>query len=89
MKINWNVRIHNPLWWVQIIGSILTPMLMYFGFNWQDMTTWANLGGLFVATFKNPVVIVAVLWSLFNTINDPTTKGLSDSQRALSYYKPH
>jgi phi LC3 family holin len=52
------------------------------------MTTWAAFGNLFVEAVKNPVVVLSVLVSLFNAINDPTTKGLSDSERAMSYDKP-
>ena len=37
---------------------------------------------------KNPVVIVSVAVSVFNAINDPTTKVLSDSAHALGYNKP-
>ena len=31
MKINWKVRIKNPLWWVQIAAALVLPMLAYFG----------------------------------------------------------
>ena len=38
MKINWKVRIKNPLWWVQIAAALVLPMLAYFGLAWEDMT---------------------------------------------------
>ncbi len=31
MKINWKVRIKNPLWWVQIAAALVLPVLAYFG----------------------------------------------------------
>lgn len=31
MKINWKVRIKNPLWWVQIEAALVLPVLAYFG----------------------------------------------------------
>ena len=37
---------------------------------------------------SNPVTVVAMLLSVWNTVNDPTTSGLKDSSRALSYDKP-
>lgn len=88
MKINWTVRFKNPVFWAQIAAAILLPILTYFGLQWEDMTTWAAIGNLLVEAVKNPVVVVSVLVSLWNTINDPTTKGVSDSARALTYDKP-
>lgn len=88
MGINWKVRFRNPIFWVQVILSIVTPMLAYFGVNWEDMTTWYALGNLFVEAVKNPVVVVAVIVSLWNAVNDPTTAGLADSEQAMTYDKP-
>lgn len=88
MKINWKVRFKNPVFWAQIAAAILLPILTYFGLKWEDMTTWAAIGDLLLEAVKNPVVVVSVLVSLWNTINDPTTKGISDSTRALGYDKP-
>lgn len=88
MKINWKVRKENILFVAQIIVSIFAPILAYFGMNWEDMTTWAAIGDLFVQAIQNPVVCLAVVVSVFNAITDPTTKGIGDSERALSYEKP-
>lgn len=87
-NINWRVRFSNPLWWAQIVASILVPILAYFGLAWEDMTTWAAIGDLFMRAVQNPVVMVSVLVSLFNAITDPTTAGVKDSRRALGYEKP-
>ena len=38
---------------------------------------------------KNPVILVSVVVSVWNLINDPTTSGLSDSTRAMGYSKPN
>ena len=46
------------------------------------------LGGLILSAIKNPYVLVLVLVSVYNAINDPTTSGLGDSKRALTYQKP-
>ena len=88
MKINWKVRIKNPVFWVQIVVAVILPVLAYFGLSWEDMTTWGAIGQVLLDAVKNPVVIVSVVVSVFNTITDPTTKGLSDSTRALDYEKP-
>ena len=88
MKINWKVRVKNPVFWGQVAVAIIAPILAYFGFSWSDMTTWSAFGGIFVKAVSNPVVIVSVLVSVWNLITDPTTKGLSDSAQALTYQKP-
>ena len=88
MKINWKVRIKNPMFWVGIAIAVLLPILSYFGLNWEDMTTWGALGNLFIEAVKNPVVVVAVAVSVWNAIIDPTTKGISDSKQALTYDAP-
>ena len=87
--INWKVRLKNPVFWVQIVAAIVLPILAYLGLSWEDMTSWAALGGIFLEAVKNPVILVSVLVSVWNAINDPTTKGLSDSQRAMEYHKPN
>ena len=88
MKINWKVRLKNPVFWGQLAVAVVAPILAYLGLSWQDMTTWSTFGGVFVKAISNPVVIVSVLVSVWNLINDPTTKGLSDSAQALTYEKP-
>lgn len=88
MKINWKVRKENIVFVAQIIVSVFGPILAYFGMNWEDMTTWAAIGNLFVQAIQNPVVVLSVIVSVFNAVTDPTTKGIGDSERALGYDKP-
>lgn len=88
MKINWKVRIKNPIFWANIAASILLPVLTHMGLNWEDMTTWAALGGVLLNAIKNPVIVVAVVVSIWNAVNDPTTAGLSDSTQAMNYTEP-
>ena len=87
--INWKVRFKNPVFWVQVCVAIVMPILAYLGLTWEDMTSWAALGGIFVEAVSNPVILVAVAVSVWNAINDPTTKGLGDSARAMGYDKPN
>ena len=88
-RINWKVRIKNPVFWVQAAIALVLPILTYFGLTWEDMTSWAAIGNLLPQAVKNPVVIAAVLASVWNAVNDPTTAGLKDSQRAMAYEKPY
>ena len=88
MRINWKVRFKNPVFWRNIIISFVAPMLTYCGMSWEMITTWRTLGELFVQAINNPVVLVAVVVSVWNAINDPTTAGDSDSVTALTYSTP-
>lgn len=88
MKINWTVRFKNPVFWAELAAAILLPILAHMGMNWEDMTTWAALGNLLLDAVKNPVIVVAVVVSVWNALNDPTTKGISDSKQALTYTEP-
>lgn len=88
MKINWKVRFKNPQFVVQILISIFVPILTYFGLEAKDLTTWGTLGKLFVDAVSNPYVLLMIVVSVFNAVNDPTTTGISDSQRALEYTRP-
>ena len=69
--------------------AVILPILTYFGLTWEDMTSWAAIGNLLLRAVKNPVVIVSVIASVWNAINDPTTAGLKDSQRAMTYEEPY
>lgn len=88
MKINWSVRLRNPLWLAQMALAVLTPLLAYAGLTMQDMTSWAALGGLLWEAVRNPYVLSLVAVSVWNAVTDPTTRGLADSARALDYKAP-
>ena len=64
------------------------PMLACLGFNWEDMTSWQAVGNVLLQAVQSPVIVVSVLVSVWNLLNDPTTSGLSDSSQALSYTEP-
>jgi len=52
MNINWKVRARNPVFWVQILCAAVLPILTYLGLSWEDMTSWAALGEIFVKAAK-------------------------------------
>ena len=83
--MNWKIRIKNPVWWVQIILAILTPILAYAGLSAQDLTTWNTLGTLILNALKNPYVLSLVAVSVWNACNDTTSSGVTDSTLVKSY----
>ncbi|GFI40131.1 hypothetical protein IMSAGC017_00162 [Thomasclavelia cocleata] len=79
-NINLEVRLKNPVFLIQIILAVLTPVLAYAGLRAEDITTWGTLMKLLIDAFKNPYVLSLVFISVFNAINDPTTPGLKDKR---------
>lgn len=86
--INLKVRFKNPVFIAQLFLSVLTPILAYAGLTVADLTSWSALGQLLMDAIMNPYVLGLVVVSVWNALNDPTTKGLSDSTQAMSYDTP-
>lgn len=82
-RINWRVRAQNPVFWAQLACAIVMPLVVGVGAEWSDMTTWAALGETVAAALGNPVVVVAMLTSVWACVTDPTTSGTGDSVSAL------
>ena len=87
--MNWKVRLRNPVFWVQIVVSAFAAVLAYAGLTAADLTTWESVGALLCNAVRNPYCLFLVLSSVWNAVNDPTTKGVADSERArkLRYAK--
>lgn len=82
MKINWKVRIKNPVFWLTVIPAVIT--LVY--------TILGAIGVVPSISEDTVVNIVTAIISALTTIGvlvDPTTKGMSDSERALGYEEPN
>lgn len=90
MKINWKVRFNkkNIMFIAQVALAVIMPILMYFGLEAKDITSWKVVGQLILEAIKNPYVVVMTLANLFNAVTDPTTKGIGDSKAALTYTEP-
>lgn len=86
--INVKVRLKNPVFIAQLLLAVLTPMLAYAGLTMQDMTTWKALGDLIINAISNPFVLMLVIQSVWNAINDPTTKGIKDAPHVMEYTEP-
>ena len=83
MNINWRVRIKNKNFWISIIPAVLLLIQVVasvFGFSLD----FGELGGKLLAVVDAAFVILAIL----GIVTDPTTKGINDSERALTYKEP-
>lgn len=83
MGINWKVRLKNKAFWVAIIPALLLviqTVAALFGFT-LDL---GDLGNKLLAVV-NAVFSVLVI---IGVVTDPTTDGISDSDRAMLYEEP-
>lgn len=84
MKINIPVRFKNPWFWVGLCGTILTAM----GVSPEMFTSWGAVWEAVVNLFGNPFMLVSVVLAVLGVFVDPTTAGIGDSKRAMSYKSP-
>lgn len=81
MKVNWKVRFKNRIWLASFLCTVIS-----FAYNILGMFD------IFPAITQNSVIQIVneilLFLSLIGVIADPTTEGLSDSQRAMSYDEP-
>lgn len=84
MKINWKVRVKNPYFWIGLLGIVLSAM----GVSADMFTSWGVVVEQAKALISNPYMIGSVIMALLGAILDPTTAGITDSQRALEYNSP-
>lgn len=81
--INWKVRIKNKNFWLTIIPAValfVQAIAALFGFT-IDLN---DFSGKALVVVDSVFVILAIL----GIVNDPTTAGLSDSSRAMTYDEP-
>lgn len=84
MNINWKVRIANKQFWLYIIPAVILliqAVAGVFGFS-LDLTEMGDK----LLEVVNAVFGVLVIMGI---VNDPTTKGFSDSERAMTYIEPN
>lgn len=85
MKVNLPVRMKNPWFWVGVVSVAITAI----GVDPQTFTSWAAVWEGIKAVLGNPVQLVTMCLAILSVFVDPTTAGLSDSERALGYDRPN
>lgn len=86
MGINWLVRIKNKTFWMALIPALFLlaqSILTTIGFS-----PLVNLDELQANILKIVDAIFTVL-AILGIVVDPTTKGVSDSVRAMGYEEPN
>ena len=83
MKINWKVRFANKYFWLALIPAVLLlvqAVAKVFGFE-LDL-------GEFGEQLKAVINTLFAVLAIIGVSADPTTAGLSDSKKALTYTEP-
>ena len=83
MKINWMVRTKNKAFWIALVPAVLLLIQVIaavFGYT----INMGELGDKLIAVVN---ALFAVL-SILGIVTDPTTKGITDSEQALTYTEP-
>ena len=80
-KINWKVRFKNKVWLTSFISLIV-------GFVFNLLKAFDIVPVVTQNLVMEIVGQVLTFLGLFGLVADPTTEGLYDSQRALSYVEP-
>lgn len=84
MKINWKVRLKNKAFWLAVIPALLLvvqAVASLFGYDWDFVVLNQQIAAIINAVFA--------LLAILGVVNDPTTAGITDSNRAMSYNKPN
>lgn len=83
MNINWKVRFANKQFWLSLIPALLLLIQVVaavFGYA-LDL---GDLGNRLLAVVNALFAVLAIL----GIVTDPTTTGVGDSDRAMTYDKP-
>lgn len=81
MKVNWKVRFKNKTWLTMFISLIV-------GFVFNILRLFDVVPVVTENLVMNIVSEVLTFLGLIGVIVDPTTAGLDDSVRAMSYAEP-
>lgn len=81
MKINWKVRFKNKVWLTTFISLIV-------GFVYNILACFDIFPKVTQNTIMQIIGEVLTFLGLIGVIVDPTTAGIEDSNRAMSYQEP-
>lgn len=81
MVINWKVRLRNPSFWVGIIS-------MTISFVYDILSLFEIVPAISADTFVGLMKQAVNIMAFAGVLNDPTTSGWNDSDRAMKYVEP-
>ena len=81
MKINWKVRLRNKVWLTAFVAAAVH-------FVYQVLSMLEVVPAVTQETLLQAVEALLMVLTALGVVMDPTTEGVSDSERALSYEEP-
>ncbi len=81
MKINWKVRLKQPAFWIATIPVVIS-------FVYSVLALAGVVPSITEESVQNLFIMAVSLLAQLGIVVDPTTKGVSDSDRAMTYDKP-
>ena len=84
MNINWKVRLVNKNFWLALIPAILL-LVQAVAAPLGYALDFGTLGNQLLAIVNAVFAVLAIL----GIVQDPTTKGVGDSERAMTYEEPN
>ncbi len=89
MMINWKVRFRNKNWVIAFISQLMiVAQLVLAGLNSLGITDF-QLSNTIQNSILTLVNAIFVILSMLGLVQDPTTKGFGDSERAMNYKDPN
>lgn len=79
MKLNWKARFKNKTFIISFVTLIVA-------FVYQMLGLFGIVPSISESSIVNVMTIVINILATFGVLVDPTTNGVSDSDRALTYY---
>ncbi len=87
--INWSVRLRNKTWVIAFVSQIMIVAQMVL--EGMNMLGWTSLS--LSEQVQNEVLMlingIFIILSMLGIVQDPTTKGVKDSERAMTYKDPN
>ncbi len=83
MQINWKVRLKNKNFWLALIPALLILAQVVAGVFGYTIDL-GDIGNQLLAVVNAAFAVLSIL----GIVTDPTTKGISDSDKAMTYDKP-
>ena len=83
MSVNWKVRFSNPNFWLSLIPAVFLLIQVCaapFGYEWDFAVLNQQVAAIVNAVFG--------VLTILGVVNDPTTAGVNDSARAMTYTEP-
>lgn len=87
--INWRVRLRNKTWVVAFVSQIM--IVLQIVLEGMNMLGWTTIR--LTEQIQNEVLMLVngifLILSMLGIVQDPTTRGFKDSERAMNYKDPN